>query len=1257
MTLIKDLIHIPERVQRGDFVLNLASGLQAEAIERTLKDYVVTPQLARCFEDALSFVQSTVTSAQNRNKGAYLHGSFGTGKSHFMAVLNLLLQGNPQARAIPELGAAVAKHSDWMQSRNILLVPYHMIGAASIEAGVLGGYARHIRKRHPEAPVPGFYMSGRLFEDAQGMRGHMGDERFFAALNAANGAVGGAAGGAGAATGAGEHGWGELASGWDAASFEAVLSGQASDHDRTELVSALVQTLFRSFVDLANTQSGGYIEFDEGLRVMTRHAKALGYDAVILFLDELILWLASRLSDRSFINAEIQKVVKLVETGIPRELPLVSFIARQRDLREFVGDQYSGMEQEILSDSLKYWEGRFHQITLEDRNLPVIAQRRLLAPVSVAAQGQIDAAFAETETMREEAFNLLLTSQGDREQFRALYPFSPALVQALVALSSALQRERTALKVMLMLLVAQRETLALGRVIPVGDLYDVIASEAEPFSEQMRQHFDHARLLFERKLVPVLELEHQVSARALEDLAADDPKRQAFDNDLRLLKTLVLAALVPEVESFKQLTATKLAALNHGTIRSPIPGREAQTVLQKCRKWAGQVGEIKISEDTNPTIGVQLSGVDTESIIEQARINDNDGNRRRLVRAMVFEAFGIRDDHEIFGSVEHEWLWRGTRRRVEVLFQNIREITDDSVFEARDDQWKVMIDFPFDSGSFSPTDDQARVREFEAKGGQSRTLCWLPYFLSPSAQNNLGKLVVLEEILKSEDGFNRYSGHLSPQDRASARTLLDNQRSQLRQQLKDTLMGAYGVAAELPGSLDNTDLLESQLMSLQPGFKPRPPAGTTMAKAFEQLLGQALAFQYPDHPEFDTEIRLGDLNKVLGELRRAMHAENGRIDVDGPLRPLMRQIAQPLKLGEMHERHFLFKEDWPRHLGRAVAQARPSSDQASGQASDQTSGQGAGGELKVAMLRAAMDEPRPRGLPTPVQNLLILVFTEHGQYAFNFRGGPFEDIGLKEIRDDLVLIKQALAEPQTWQQALEHFAAVLGHAINPLRTANHQNALQKAAHAEANARLDDCRALVADLTQQHNALGLAATGNRLANAQLAVQWLEDMQSREGPVLVEALADLKPVTSAQALGRSIISAARVSNALADNNWDLLKAVWDSGEGRRIKQAVAEALAADELVTPLADALKQAQRDATRLIQRPPPTDPPVEPPVVPPVDPIKPPGGSKGKRVLKEDSRQGLKVGEARRALREIASLLEGDVTLDIRYQILGDADD
>jgi len=135
MTLIKDLIDVPERVQRGDFVLRLSEGVNRP--EDTLRQYVVTPELERCFDDALTFIRSSLQT--RTSKASYLHGSFGSGKSHFMAVLHLILQGNPAARGIPELASVISKHNDWIAGKKFLLVPYHMIGAHDMESGILGG--------------------------------------------------------------------------------------------------------------------------------------------------------------------------------------------------------------------------------------------------------------------------------------------------------------------------------------------------------------------------------------------------------------------------------------------------------------------------------------------------------------------------------------------------------------------------------------------------------------------------------------------------------------------------------------------------------------------------------------------------------------------------------------------------------------------------------------------------------------------------------------------------------------------------------------------------------------------------------------------------------------------------------------------------------------------------------------------------------------------------------------------------------------
>ena len=44
------------------------------------------------------------------------------------------------------------------------------------------------------------------------------------------------------------------------------------------------------------------MSLDKGLSVLSKHAQSLGYDALILFLDELILWLASHAQDLKFVH-------------------------------------------------------------------------------------------------------------------------------------------------------------------------------------------------------------------------------------------------------------------------------------------------------------------------------------------------------------------------------------------------------------------------------------------------------------------------------------------------------------------------------------------------------------------------------------------------------------------------------------------------------------------------------------------------------------------------------------------------------------------------------------------------------------------------------------------------------------------------------------------------------------------------------------------------------------------------------------------
>ncbi len=51
-------------MHQGDFVLKLSEGLQHA--EQTLRDYVVTPQLAVAFDNALAFIKSAVEADRAR---------------------------------------------------------------------------------------------------------------------------------------------------------------------------------------------------------------------------------------------------------------------------------------------------------------------------------------------------------------------------------------------------------------------------------------------------------------------------------------------------------------------------------------------------------------------------------------------------------------------------------------------------------------------------------------------------------------------------------------------------------------------------------------------------------------------------------------------------------------------------------------------------------------------------------------------------------------------------------------------------------------------------------------------------------------------------------------------------------------------------------------------------------------------------------------------------------------------------------------
>jgi hypothetical protein len=1175
-TLLRDVIKIPEWVPDGEFVLKLTDGVEHTA--QTVDDYVVTPDIERAFDRALNLVESAVRSG--RSQAAFLHGSFGSGKSHFMAVLHALLRHHEKARGKVELAEVIAKHDAALRERKFLPLTFHLIGAPSLAAALLGGYVAQIRRLHPHDNPPVVHQTDLLFADAQAMRDTVGDEVFFAKLNAD-------------AAGSGPNGgaWQAFTQTWDAASCTAAREAAPEDQRRQDLAGALTRTFFTGY-----THAGEYIDIDSGLRVISEHAKGLGYDAVVLFLDELVLWLISKASNQEFFNTEASNVTKLVESAdAHRPIPLVSFIARQRDLRDFLNRHALGADEAAFGTTVLWQDDRFDKIVLGDENLPLIAEQRLLQPLDeTTGPAVLDAAFARVDR-RPDVWNTLLDGVNSSEEhrgsdqtsFRRLYPFNPALVDALRALAGQMKRDRTALRVMQQILVQQRDELTVDDLVPIGDVFDLVVSGDQALTPQTERLFGSARRLYRDEFLPLLLRQHGLTA----DQAERVGYRHPFRNDARLVKTLLLAAMVEQVPALHQLDARRLAGLNHGTIASPLPGDEPGVVLTKVRQWKTEIPALRLSgDDRSPTISVQLSEVDWRGVLDNVASHDDLDARRLVLREMVWKALNVRYDPTLLGVQPHTLVWRGSRRMVELVFGNVRDPSDlsDAQLVHAGNHWRIVVDYPFDAATETRSNDFARLEGLRARDETSRTICWIPYFLTEDRVRELSTLTQIEYLFATPDGFESNADHLSVTDRTQARAIIENLQVSLRQRLDEVLRQAYGATAPSLSDVDTTG--EDRVLETLDAFRPQNPVGGTLAAAFENIVDRALTDTYPAHPDLGPgEVRVTDARRALGYVERARQAEQGRVDNvnDVADRAALKRLVGPLELGRFRDNVYVLD-----------AATFPWRNRFAGQL-------GQGDTVTVGEVRAWLDLDARRGFDELVGNLVIsawAVVTDRSWYRY---GGRLPTPpALDAIRDDMQLREQPLPSPEVWADAVAKMQGLFGRQERRRLSASGVSGMVTDVRQRVHTVAADVDRLVDLLTGHATGLGidLAAPTGRLATARSAVRIVGDLRAaRDDLAVIAVLASANLSAEPVWVGTSIEQARTVADVLTGTRWELFSSLERIVDARRaaaqaILDRVKTAGAADEFRVKLAPVLRAAENEASTLLADLP------EPPVVTP-DPV------------------------------------------------------
>lgn len=1175
-TLIHDLLDLPAAVRKGDFVQGLAEGIARP--EATLRDYAIPPKMVQSFRHALSIVDSAL--ADGRSQATYLDGSFGSGKSHFMAVLALMLMDDPTPWRRPELHPLRAV-APWVGQKKLVQLPIHMLDAQDMESKILGTYVRWVADHHKDAPVPAVYLDDGLFADARRFRADLGDEAFFAKLNAR---------GQQAASGWGKR---DTARIWDAANFEAAASstyvGEKDRDDkspRAQLFSDLVRVFFQSWT----SQVSRFVDLDTGLGVVSRHAKALGYDAVVLYLDELILWLAGRSGDLPFVGREVQKLVKLKEAqDAERAIPIVSFIARQRDLSEFLGAEAHGAIRAQLSKNLAGHDGRFEHVSLADSNLPAIVKHRVVRPKDEAAAQKLADDFAKTWRAAGQAASVLIGSEGDEAAFRQVYPFSPALVEALVALSDCLQRERTAIRILMELLVDHLPDLELGHVVPAGDAFDALAESEDPIDDPvMKARFDRARDLYRNSFLAIIRRAHATDnpgacQRLREEhdqrLGCSRCPRAACREDNRLVKTLLMAALVPEARPFKGITVKRLVHLNHGAISSPIPGDEIQEVAGRLHDWASKVGALRLGDQADPEVSIHLSGIDLKPILAAAAEADKPGVRKSAMRQLLFDALDLKAEGSV---VDADQSYFGTKRVGRVRYGNVREMDDGVLAAPSDAEWQVVLDYPFDERGHGPADDLARVETFrDARAGSGRpnpTVVWLPTFFSRALEDELGELVVLDHILDGDT--QKYLGHLRVEDQHTAKADLESLRAQKRSLIKRTLSEAYGLTmASDTTLLDPSRTVDEHIVPLLDDLEIRSVLAGTLRDGLRQIVDAVLSKRYPHHPRFDGQVTTSKLQRVHELLERLLETREHRLTVDRGERADLKAFSDPLGITETGDVATVLRDRPLQDLEQA--RQRKGIDTPT-----------------VGAVRGWLDPAGTRGYTRDVEDLLILVWCTHSGRALQRGGRPVPTPRLGQLPDDIELVRPELPTEAEWAEAVDRAGHLFG-VTPPGRalTARNLSALVGLVQEKVKA-LPAVTTLVPALDEAIGAWADPADAPRLVTARACADLLGQLQRAEGAALVRALAGFAPRTSITAMGRNITTADAARRLLTDGpRWILFgqvkNLVHDPGRGHRatiLLNDLNALLSADEVNKMLADGLTDLTRRAAellRVVEPPPP----------------------------------------------------------------------
>ncbi len=851
-TTITDAFDLPrpQDIRAMGFVVKLREAEPgSDEVKQLVDDYVITPAVEKELPRILDDMKQVFDRGEEY--GRFIHGSFGSGKSHFLTMLSFLLEGTQPAwkKFRPLLnahrdtqqgkGRDSADHEAWLAKAGLLVVRIHMLSVRGKNTGfdraVYDGFNAALKRRN-KAPFE-FLNVDSIFEEVRREAKEYGDI-VWKRLEAET-IVGGRE------------------------DFEALASG--SPQARERFARAWLKYKGRDAAD-----AGIDPRWSEGLKRMAEHAKAQGFGGIVLMIDEFLLWLAEK-SGQEFVQ-EINNLNVIVDhnTG-QRPAPIFVFVARQRNLQEFFPDL---VDESKIHEHLDHHAKRFEVTKLQDVELRHIVRGRVLRPKNLAAVQQAVSSLAE----RHQKVLPALLAGADIDYLRDVYPFHPALIEMLVDVTSLMQRERSALRLLYELLVLHYPNLPLGEFLPVGSAFAAIFPESGVEASKKVEVMQDIHQQYYSRLAPAMQ-------KMAEEAGAEftTERRRALD---QLVKTVLLAEVSPRLKQ-SGLTIERLVQLNAVDVDGETFRGQVRVAETDLLALSQRVPDLQVAgAGKTALVRYVLGRVSLGEVIGRARSKvDNPAQRFKVFWGALKKTLNIAGikGFEEGGPNEGDWdlSWRRTRRRGRIKLGNVREMSQDD-FEPPDGAFKVLIDYPWDEPGHTVDEDRMRATNARKKKGTLHTVCWLPRHMSPTELGVLTELAAVRYLL-SDAGQEDLLETLGPQDKGKILDQGSIREKTLEGQLDDLLKEGYVRHGEFFALISDVD-----------GSRPRE----TLSENLEHISTLLMDRRYPQHPNFLAEPKKADLEALLEWMVQAGET-NVSVAYDEVAGKVLKTLGQPLELANL----------------------------------------------------------------------------------------------------------------------------------------------------------------------------------------------------------------------------------------------------------------------------------------------------------------------------------------------------------------------